>query len=92
MAIPQPAFIRDNPIMGAMFASFMTWIWDQDGAHAAFCEATGHPPLSPANTPIDAAIDEATGFLASYTAAFVKWAITEHWGAEGDPRLDDEAA
>lgn len=87
-AKPYPAFIRDNPIMQIAFRDFMTWIWSQDPAHKAFQEASGMPPL--ATQFIDVKIDEATGYMAKYAAAFTEWAVDTQWGIEGrDDKPED---
>ena len=93
--LPQPAYVKDNPIMAGAFASFMEWIWGQDEAHAAFTAATGHHRPSPPKNGLEAAIDRATGADArakQYVSAFAAWAIREHWGEEGDPRMDEALA
>lgn len=80
---PYPAFIRDNPVMQAMFASFMGWCWRQEDMHAAHCADTGLARPSPPRNGLDAAIDRATGYQAKYADSFVSWVIDTQWGPEG---------
>lgn len=85
-----PAFIRDNPVMQSAFAAFMDWLWRQDGAHVAHCEATGSLPLPKAASGIAAMIDAATGRHEAYAASFARWAIDTQWGVEGRDDGDDD--
>ena len=81
--LPRAAYVDDNPVMAAAFSSFINWLWSQGASHEAHCEATGMPKLSIARSPIDAAIDEATGRSAAYAESFMRWAIETQWGVAG---------
>jgi hypothetical protein len=85
----EPAYVRDNPLMGAMFASFIQYLWDQPEARRAFEEQTGTRPLPVAKTRLDVMIDEACGVRAKYMEAFVAWAIETQWGEEGSEATPD---
>lgn len=87
---PKPAYVGDDPIMAGAFAAFVTWAWGQEEMHAAFAEETGVTRHAPAKTVLDAMIDDATGVHRDYADRFVAWLVREHWGEEGDPRLDEE--
>lgn len=87
---PYPAFIRDNPVMQSAFASFMSWLWGQDDAHAAHTEATGIARLPRPKNGLEAMIDVATGVSKQYAESFAQWAIDTQWGVEGRDDQEDE--
>jgi sulfite reductase alpha subunit-like flavoprotein len=64
--------------------SFITWAWSEPQMRKQFTAATGIEIRS-AKTPIDAAIDAATGARESLAAQFIEWATREHWGVEHAP-------
>lgn len=87
---PYPAFIRNNPVMQAMFASFMNWCWGQDEMHAAHCADSGLSRPSSPRSGLEAAIDNATGYQTNYADSFAAWVIDTQWGVEG--RDDQDTA
>lgn len=83
-----PAHIRDNPVMQSAFSSFINWIERQPEAHEAHCKATGMSTPRPAASPLDAMIDQATGYNQRYAESFFDWAVATQWGVEGREDAD----
>ena len=63
---------------------FVSWAWNEPEMRAQFTKATGLQ-IQTARTPMDEAIDAATGAGESLAARFVEWATREHWGIEHAP-------
>jgi hypothetical protein len=63
---------------------FLVWAWAEPEMRAEFAAKTG-VEIQSITSPIDAAIDAATGARDSVTAKFIEWATREHWGLEHAP-------
>ena len=66
---------------------FLLWAWNEPEMRAQFTEKTDvkiQSATSP-TSPINAAIDAATGVHESVAARFIEWATREHWGVEHAP-------
>ena len=63
---------------------FLMWAWNEPEMRAMFTEKTG-VDVAAITSPIDAAIDAATGARESVAAQFIEWATCEHWGVEHAP-------
>lgn len=63
---------------------FVLWAWSEPQMRAQFTAATGIK-IQPATSPIDAAIDVATGARDNVMNRFVEWATRNHWGVEHAP-------
>lgn len=81
----QPKFYgQGDPLMEATFASFVQWAWRDEKTREAFENETG---MRIARSPIDAMIDEATGYQGEVMEAFARWVIVNVWG-----KAEDEGA
>lgn len=65
--------------MEVAFASFVRWAWDDPETRRAFEADTG---LRSADTPMDALVDDATGYGEHRAEAFVRWVAENVWGDE----------
>ena len=63
---------------------FLLWAWNEPEMRAQFTAKTG-VEIQGVTSPINAAIDAATGANASVAARFIEWATCEHWGIESAP-------
>jgi hypothetical protein len=68
---------------------FLLWAWSEPQMRAQFTAATGTEIR--AVTPIDTAIDAATGAGGKLVAQFIEWATREHWGLEHAPEAYQQA-
>ena len=75
----------DNPVLSIAFVDFVRFALSDDDMRQAFEADTGESfaPLIKA-TPLERAIDQATGREAEILAAFVDWVTVNHWGEEGE--------
>ncbi len=79
---------------GIAWAGFVDWAFNQAEIREAFVAATGRNPWV-SRSPIDLAIDRATGRMDDDVKAFVFWATREIWGLDQAPaqvRAEIEAA
>jgi hypothetical protein len=63
---------------------FLLWAWNEPEMRAQFTAKTG-VEIQCVTSPINAAIDAATGARDSVAAQFIKWATCDHWGLEHAP-------
>lgn len=63
---------------------FLVWAWNEPEMRAQFAADTG-VEIQSVTSPINAAIDAATGASKSVAARFIEWATREHWGLEHAP-------
>jgi hypothetical protein len=63
---------------------FLTWAWNAPEMRDQFTAKTGLQIRS-VTSPINAAIDAATGTRKSLASKFIEWATREHWGVEHAP-------
>jgi surfactin synthase thioesterase subunit len=63
---------------------FLLWAWNTPTMREQFTVATG-VEFGSVRTPLDLAIDAATGAHDSLAAQFIDWATREHWGLESAP-------
>ena len=63
---------------------FLLWAWNEPEMREQFATATG-VEIRSVTSPINAAIDTATGIRESVAAQFIEWATREHWGLEHAP-------
>ena len=63
---------------------FLLWAWNEPEMRQQFAAKTG-VDMQVATSPINAAIDAATGVRESVAAQFIEWATREHWGLEHAP-------
>ena len=63
---------------------FLLWAWNEPEMRAQFAAKTG-AKIQSVTSPINAAIDAATGARESVAARFIEWATREHWGVEHAP-------
>ena len=63
---------------------FLLWAWNEPEMRQQFAAKTG-VDLGAVTSPINAAIDAATGLRESVAAQFIEWATREHWGLEHAP-------
>jgi hypothetical protein len=63
---------------------FILWAWNEPEMRAQFTAKTGLE-IQSVTSPINAAIDAATGANTSVAARFIVWATREHWGVEHAP-------
>ena len=63
---------------------FLLWAWNEPEMRALFAAKTGIE-IQKVTSPINAAIDAATGANESIAAKFIEWATREHWGLEDAP-------
>ncbi len=68
---------QGEPLMEAMFGACVRWAWETPEMREAFERDTG---MKPAESPIDAMIDESTGYDEQVADAFVRWVIANVWG------------
>lgn len=64
---------------------FVMWAWTEPKMREQFTATTGLK-IPAVTTPIDAAIDAATGASKSLASQFIEWATREHWGLEHAPK------
>ena len=64
---------------------FLVWAWSQPEMREQFTAKTGIV-IQHVTSPIEAAIDAATGAQESVAARFIEWATCEHWGIEDAPQ------
>ena len=69
---------------------FLLWAWNEPEMRTQFTAKTGIE-LQTVTSPINAAIDAATGANASVAARFIEWATCEHWGIEHAPAAYQKA-
>jgi len=69
---------------------FLLWAWREPQMREQFTAVTGVEIRSVA-TPIDVAIDAATGARESLASRFIEWATRAHWGLEHAPRAYQES-
>jgi hypothetical protein len=74
-------YLPDNPVMAAMWVSCLHWAIGYPVILAAFKADTGLS-WTPARTPLDRMIDEATVADHAFIAAFVPWFDANVWGDE----------
>lgn len=63
---------------------FIMWAWNDPKMRDEFTATTGLK-IPGVTTPINAAIDAATGARKIPAAKFIEWATREHWGLEQAP-------
>jgi hypothetical protein len=63
---------------------FLVWAWNEPEMRAQFTAKTGIT-IRTVSSPIEAAVDAATGATSSVMARFIEWATREHWGLEHAP-------
>lgn len=78
-----PAHSFDDLNMIA-WRDFLFWAWNEPEMRAQFTEKTGIE-IQSITTPINAAIDAATGASKSVASRFIEWATRDHWGVEHAP-------
>ena len=66
------------------WGDFLLWAWNDPAMRAQFTAKTG-VEIQGVTSPINAAIDAATGARESVAARFIEWATCEHWGIEHAP-------
>lgn len=68
------------------WSDFILWAWNEPEMRTQFTAKTGIE-IQHITSPINAAIDAATGALPnkSLAASFIQWATREHWGVEHAP-------
>ena len=66
------------------WCDFLLWAWNEPEMRAQFAAKTGIE-IQSVTSPINAAIDAATGANKSVAAQFIEWATCEHWGIEHAP-------
>jgi hypothetical protein len=64
---------------------FILWCASQPDAVAAFNKQTGRTFLVGNLSPLEVAIDHATGKLGDDTSAFVNWVTETQWGTDEAP-------
>ena len=69
---------------------FLLWAWKEPEMRTQFAAKTG-VDIQEMTSPINAAIDAATGANASVAARFIEWATREHWGIEHAPAAYQKA-
>ena len=69
---------------------FLLWAWNEPEMRTQFTAKTGLD-IQAVTSPINAAIDMATGANASVAAQFIEWATCEHWGLEHAPAAYQKA-
>jgi hypothetical protein len=74
-------YLPDNPVMAYMWVGCLHWAIGYPDILAAFKADTG-VSLTPARTPLDRMIDEATGADKAFIEAFVPWFHANVWGDE----------
>ena len=71
---------------------FLLWAWNEPEMRAQFTAKTGVEIQSITITsPINVAIDAATGARESEATQFIEWATREHWGIEHAPTAYQKA-
>jgi hypothetical protein len=78
---PIPSFDDLNTIA---WHDFILWAWNEPEMRAQFATKTGIE-IQAVTSPINAAIDAATGASTSTATRFIEWATREHWGIEHAP-------
>ena len=63
---------------------FLLWAWNEPEMRTQFTAKTGLD-IQAVTSPINAAIDMATGANVGVAAQFIEWATCEHWGLEHAP-------
>lgn len=63
---------------------FLLWAWNEPEMRTRFTAKTG-VEIQSVTSPINAAIDAATGVHESVAARFIEWATRDHWGLEHAP-------
>ena len=69
---------------------FITWAWNEPEMRTQFTAKTG-VEIQSVTSPINAAIDAATGVHESVAARFIEWATRDHWGLEHEPAAYQKA-
>ncbi len=80
---PLSPHIPADPFVAMMWMSCLRWTLTQQSALDAFREATGNA-WTPAKTPIDRMIDDATGAAAAWLAEYAAWFNENVWGNEDE--------
>lgn len=76
---------RGDPLMEAMFGSCVRWAWENPETRRAFEQETG---MRSAGSPIEAMVDDATGYDEEVAEAFVHWVIGNVWGGPDSGRAE----
>jgi len=81
-----PTFLPVSPddINTIAWRDFLMWAWNEPEMRTQFSAKTGIE-IQAVTSPINAAIDAATGARESVAARFIEWATCEHWGLEHAP-------
>ena len=69
---------------------FLLWAWNEPEMRTQFAAKTGIE-IQAVTSPINAAIDAATGVRESVAARFIEWTTREHWGIEHAPAAYQKA-
>jgi hypothetical protein len=76
---PFARYLPDNPILAGAWLSCLQCSLKQPGVLEAFREATGNN-VTPAQTPLDRMIDQATGHERAFVEQFAAWFNKNVWG------------
>lgn len=81
-----PAHIRTtaDALNAIAWRDFLLWAWNEPEMRAQFTAKTGID-IQSVTSPINAAIDAATGVRESVASRFIEWATREHWGVQDAP-------
>lgn len=85
-----PETLNDKPpdwFKEYMWLGFVQWALSEKGFRQGFEAATGIKEPTPAKTPLDAMIDEVTGYKLDYIKKFVVWLTENHWGEAEAPEI-----
>lgn len=79
------------PLMAGAFIGAAEYLGKQEGIFEDFQKDTGHDMSFLLNrTGLDKIIDQATGIEKELFGAYLDWIVINHWGEEGDPRVEGE--
>lgn len=70
---------KGNPVLEDALVACVQWAWRTPEMRETFERDTG---LRTAQSPVEAAIDQATGYDERIAEAFTKWVIENVWGEE----------
>lgn len=76
--------MTQDELLSIAWRDFIVWAWSEAEMRDAFTAATG-VEIRQVTSPIDAAVDDATGANRSLASQFIEWATVTQWGIEHAP-------
>lgn len=75
---------KDHPVNISAWIGFLNWAIGVEELRQQFTEETGILIPTAPRTPLEAMIDEATGYQDDWMRKYVVWVSEAYWGAEDE--------